>query len=123
MTRAGRSVFAFSLYLFALGLVLILAPNALLAAFGMSETSEVWIRVVGMLVLLLGYYYNGAARKNFTDFLRWTVHARFSVLAFLLAFVLFGLVSPTILLFGVIDSAAAVWTAIALRQDRTARPN
>ena len=55
MSSAARSVYAFSFYLFALGFVLTVAPNLLLRIFGIPETNEVWIRVVGMLVLLLGW--------------------------------------------------------------------
>jgi hypothetical protein len=121
MTRAGRSVFAFSLYLLALGITLLVMPNTLLRAFGMEETTEVWIRVVGMLVILLGYYYNGAARRGYTAFFHWTVYARFSVLAFFIAFVLFELAPPTLVLFGAIDAVAATWTLVALRYDEGPR--
>lgn len=121
MTRAGRSVFVFSLYLFALGITLVAVPNALLSWFGMEETTEVWIRVVGMLVILLGFYYNGASRQDYTAFLHWTVYARFSVLAFFIAFVLLDLAPPILLFFGAIDSAAALWTLVALRRDEGSR--
>lgn len=115
MSRAARTVYLFSFYLFLLGLVLLVVPNLLLGAFGIEETHEVWIRVVGMLVLLLGYYYNGAARHELTPFLRWTVHARLSVLAFFIAFVVLGYAPTVLIVFGAIDAAAALWTAVALR--------
>jgi hypothetical protein len=115
MSKAARSVFAFSIYLFGLGLVLVAVPNFLLALFGLPETHEVWIRVVGMLVLILGYYYCRAARGELTSFFRWTVHGRFAVLVFFLAFVALGWAPPILILFGVIDAIAATWTAQALR--------
>jgi hypothetical protein len=115
MSKAARSVYVFSFYLFALGMVLLVVPNLLLAAFGIAETHEVWVRVVGMLVLLLGYYYNGAARNELTAFFRWTVHARMSVLGFFIAFAALGLAPPVMIVFGVIDAVAAGWTAAALR--------
>jgi hypothetical protein len=115
MNRAAVSVFVFSIYLFILGAVLVVVPNVLLSIFGIAETNEVWIRVVGMLVLILGYYYSTAARNNLTAFIRATVHGRISVLVFFIAFVAFGWAPATLILFGVIDAAAAVWTAIALR--------
>lgn len=115
MSKAARSVYVFSFYLFALGIVLIAVPNLLLTTFGMEETREVWVRIVGMLVLILGYYYNGAARQGLTTFFRWTVHARLAVLAFLIAFVALGFAPPVLIVFGAIDAAAAGWTAAALR--------
>ena len=120
MNRAAVSVFVFSIYLVILGLVLVAVPNLLLSIFRIAETDEVWIRVVGMLVLILAYYYSTAARNNLTVFFRATVHARISVLVFFTAFVALGFAPATLILFGVIDAAAAIWTALALRADRRA---
>ena len=53
MSKSARSVYVFSIYLFVLGLILEIIPNILLSLFFIPETSEVWIRVVGMLVLIL----------------------------------------------------------------------
>ena len=47
MSRAARSVFVFAIYLFVLGLWLLLVPNTLLRLFGMPDAQDVWIRVVG----------------------------------------------------------------------------
>jgi hypothetical protein len=115
MSKAAMSVKVFAGYLLLLGLVLVLGPNALLRAFRMAPTGEVWIRVVGMLVLVLAFYYWNAARAALTGFFRWTVAARTSVLLFFIAFVIAGLAPPILILFGVIDLAGAVWTALALR--------
>ena len=60
--------------------------------------------VVGMLVLLLGYYYARAARRELTSFFRWTVHARSAVLLFFLAFVVLGFAPPILIVFGAIDA-------------------
>lgn len=117
MSKAARSVFVFSIYLAALGLVLIAVPNTLLTLFAIAETQEVWIRVVGMLVILLGYYYSNAARAEIVSFFRWTVHARTAVLVFFVAFVALGWAPTTLILFGVIDALAAAWTAMALRSE------
>ena len=115
MSPAARSILVFAVYLLVVGAVLVLVPNALLSLFGLPETDEVWVRVVGMLALILGYYYAGAAREELTTFMRRTVHARYSVLAFLLAFVILKLAPPMLLVFGVVDALAATWTMVALR--------
>ena len=57
MSKSARSIFVFSIYMFVLGLILIVIPNVLLNLFTLPETNEVWIRVVGMLILILGFYY------------------------------------------------------------------
>ena len=112
MSKAALSMFVFGIYVTVLGVILMVIPNVLLATFGIAATTEVWIRVVGMLVFLIGYYYIRASRneKEMISFYRWTVHARSSVIIFFIIFVLFGLVKPILILFGVIDLAAAIWT-------------
>jgi hypothetical protein len=120
MTRAAFSVFVFSIYLYALGAILVVAPNVLLGLFGITETVEVWVRVVGMLVLIIGLYYTTAARHEQTAVLRATVVGRTAVLIFFVAFVAAGFAPPVLILFGVVDAAAATWTALALKADAAA---
>ena len=75
MSKSAISVFVFGLYLLVVGSVLILVPNLLLSLFAIPETSEVWIRVVGVVAAVLGYYYVQAARNELTAFFRATVPA------------------------------------------------
>jgi hypothetical protein len=115
MTRPAFSVFVFSVYLYVLGIVLVVSPNVLLAVFRLPETTEVWVRVVGMLVVLIGFYYTTAARNELTAMLRASVVARLSVLVFFVAFVVVGFAPPVLIVFGLIDAAAAIWTGWELR--------
>lgn len=117
MSRSAVSVFAFGIYLILLGPVLLTIPNPFLAIFGMPAVDDVWIRVVGMLVLLIGIYYLQAARHELRPLFAVSVVARSAVLAFFVAFVVLKLAPPVLILFGVIDAAGAGWTAIALKQD------
>ena len=117
MSKSACSVFG--LYLVVLGIILLVAPNFLLWFFAVPSTTEVWIRVVGMLVLFLGFYYTQTARKEMTDFFRWTVYLRSTVIIFFVVFVLLGLVSSQLILFGVIDLLGAIWTGLALRSHLT----
>lgn len=48
-------------------------PNVLLAIFGIPATQEVWIRVVGMLVGFLGYYYVRHGAGAVRSFLEMTI--------------------------------------------------
>ena len=76
MSRAAVSLFVFGIYLLVLGIVLLTVPNLFLAVFGLPPTTDVWIRVVGMLVDILGFYYVCAARAELQAFFEWTVSAR-----------------------------------------------
>jgi hypothetical protein len=117
MSRAAVSVFVFGIYLYVVGALLVAVPNHFLRLSLMPPTSEVWIRVVGVLVLCIATYYTLAARAGMREFLRWTVAVRAAVMVFFSAFVLLRLAAPPLALFGVVDFAGAVWTALALRAD------
>jgi hypothetical protein len=119
MSPAARSVNVFSYYLLALAVALLVAPNVLLQAFGLPPTSEVWIRVVGMLVAFLGVYYRVAAAAELEPFFQMSVLVRSSVLAFFLVFVLAGWARWPLVLFGLIDAAGAAWTWQALGARRS----
>lgn len=121
MSKAATSVFVFAMYLFGLGLFLMLAPNTLMQAFGLPDVQDIWVRVVGMLMVLIGGYYSAAARSELTPFLQWTVYARSSVMVFFAAFVFTGLATNVLLLFGAIDLMAAIWTHVALKADAQAQ--
>jgi hypothetical protein len=121
MSAPAKSLFVFSIYLVGLGLVLLIIPNTLIRVFGIPETNEVWVRVVGMLLLFIAFYNFQAVRKEWTDFIRWTVYTRSSVIVFFSAFVLFGLAPRVLILVGVIDLLFAIWTALALRASRESR--
>jgi hypothetical protein len=119
MSKSALSVFVFGLYIAVLGIVLLVAPNFLLGMFGLPGTTEVWIRIVGMLVLFLGFYYTQAAYKEMADFFRWTVYLRSTVIIFFVVFVLLGFASPPLILFGVVDLLGAIWTGLTLRSPKT----
>ncbi len=115
--NVGRTLRVFAVYLAGLAVALLFAPNVLLSLFGMPETTEVWIRVVGMLVAVLALYYWTAGRTEFLPFARASVLARGAVPLFFLAFVIEGWATWPLLLFGIADAAGAAWTWMALRSD------
>ena len=117
MSRGAMSVFVFSIYLYLLGLVLVVTPDTLLRVFSFPEADDLWIRVVGMLVIILGFYYSHAARAELRPFFVWTIIGRTSGLLFFISFVIAGLAPPALILFGLIDFAAAIWTLLAMRSD------
>jgi hypothetical protein len=116
MSPAARSIQVFAVYLALLALALMLAPNTLLDLFGMPLTGEVWIRVVGLLLGILGFYYWQAARAGLRQLFGWTVPARLVVPVIFAVFVALGMAPPVLLLFGAVDAAAALWTWSALRR-------
>jgi hypothetical protein len=122
MSRPARSLFVFGIYLCGLGLILLFVPNAILRVFGAPPTNEVWIRINGMFLLCLSFYYVQTARKELTVFIRWTVWARIAVIFYFAAFVLLVSAPKALLLFGLIDLLSAMWTWFALKKHVVANP-
>ena len=116
MTAAAKSVCYFGFYLYVTGITLIAAPNFLLSTLQLPNTNEVWIRVVGVLALCIGYYYHRAGAGNIQAFFKHTIPTRIFVFLSFTAFVLLNYISPMLILFGAVDFAGAVWTWWALKK-------
>ena len=115
MSSAARSVYVFGIYLIVLGGILIGSPNTLLTLFGIPTTTEPWIRVVGMLVMVVGMLDIASARGEQTKFMQASVYARFFVLLMFVVFAATGIAPAILILFGVVDAAGAIWTHTALK--------
>ena len=123
MSQAAKSLFVFGIYLCGLGLILLLVPNEILRVFGAPPTNEVWIRINGMFVLCLSFYYVQAARNELTIVIRWTIWGRVAVIFFFTAFVLLVSAPKALLLFGLIDLLSAIWTWLALKKSARSAPS
>lgn len=122
MSPAARSLQVFAVYLVLLAAVLLLAPNLLLRPFCLPETSEVWIRVTGMLLAFLAVYYWIAAATEDLPIIRATVLCRLTVPVFFVIFAAAGWSRWPLVIFGVIDAAFAFWTWWALRRGGARSP-
>ena len=115
MSNAAKSIFVHGVYLLGLGVVMLIIPNVPLRIVGLPETHEVWIRVVGMMSLVLGYYFVQSARKELTDFFRSTILTRSSAIVFFALFVALGFAPINLLILIAVDPLFIAWTALALR--------
>ncbi len=120
MSKSAFTIKAFGYYLIVLGAVLIIAPNLLLAIFNMPITKEVWIRVVGVLVVNIGVYYLYAAKCEAKAFFQASVYTRTFVLVSFAVFAAVGLASPMLVIFGATDFAGGIWTHLTLKAERNA---
>lgn len=114
MSPAARASQVFGLYIGLLGLVLLIAPNLLLTAFGFAPTTEPWIRIVGFLLGILSHYYLAAAHHENRQFFAATIIPRLVVLPVLAIFVLAQWAPAQLLIFAIPDVAGALWTRGAL---------
>ncbi|HEX5683282.1 MAG TPA: hypothetical protein VFY73_04530 [Ideonella sp.] len=120
MSKPAFTLKAFGIYLMVLGVSLAVAPNLMLSLFGMPPTTEVWLRVLGVVVFNIGVYYIYAAKCEARAFFQASVYTRCLVMAAFIAFAALGLAPPMLVLFGAADLLGAVWTQLALRAERPA---
>ncbi len=116
MIPASKSIYYFGIYLSLLAVSLLAFPNTVLGLFHITPTTEVWIRLVGVVVLDLGILYVLMAPSNNILFMTLTVYLRASVLLWFILFVALDMAPVQLILFGLVDAAGAAWTFFALRK-------
>jgi hypothetical protein len=117
MSAAGRSIFFFGIYLGLLSVILMVHPEPMLGVLRLPKADPFWTRMAGLVVGYLAYYYCHGGRHDARSFMRATIVARATVIAFFSAFVLLRLAGPTLILIGAVDAAGALWTWSALRSE------
>ena len=122
MAPAAFTIKAFGIYVVATGIGLTLAPNLVLAPLGVPEAREVWLRMLGALAIVVGYYYLASAAGNARAFFVATVKGRFLFFALGIGLILFANAPWQVLLFGLVDVAGAVWTHLALKAEEAGVP-
>ena len=120
MASAAFTVKAFGIYVVATGIGLTLAPNLVLGPLGIPESREVWLRLLGVLATVVGYYYIACASSNVRPFFVATVKGRLLFCALGIGLILFANAPWQILLFGLVDVVGAVWTHLALKAEQAA---
>lgn len=105
-----------TIYVILTALQLIFIPNMLLSMFGFDATSEIWIKVLGVVVMSLGFIYTAIGREGNAAVVQSTVWARWFVGAGFLLLVVFGQAKPNLILFAGIDVATATWTWFELKK-------
>jgi hypothetical protein len=118
MKKVSTTLLVFGVYLVGMGLGLLTMPNVVLGTLGLPSTDEVWIRVVGVLALVLAFYYISAARADLKTFAQWTVPARIGVFVAFTAFTLLNFVGPVMIMLGTVDLLGALWTGWALKAEK-----
>ena len=112
MSASAISVFVFGIYIIVVGAGFLFIPNTVLPVFKFAKTNEPWIRVLGLIVAILGFYYIIAAQNELTPFFWATVVARFAVLVGFVLLVLTKKAKPMLIGFGIIDAAGGLWTLL-----------
>lgn len=112
---------AFGVYVIAASVPLILAPNLSLGLLGFPPAHEIWVRVLGLVATVLGYYYVAAGLGNARPFFVASVYGRFMFCAGCIGLVFLVSAPWQLLTFGAVDVAGALWTFAALRHEAIAQ--
>ena len=115
MQKTYTSLYGQLAYVIISGLQLIFIPNTLLTLFGFAPTNEIWIRVMGLLVLTLSFYYYAMARTGTRSVIEATVRGRLFFCGGLISFVALGLAKPPLVGFALLEIGLALWTWWELR--------
>jgi len=115
--QSSLSMFVFSLYMLTLGLAFMFIPNPIITIFGFEPVTDFWIRIVGLLLLILSVYYYMAVKEKAYNFYRWTTIGRLPIFFVFLAFVILNIAPPILLLFGAFETGCAIWTLQALKKE------
>jgi len=113
------SVFVFGVYLTVMGSLLLLIPNLVLPLFGFDVVDDVWIRVLGLVFVLISSIYYLAVKESFSIFYKLTVYIRLVVFCSFIVFYALNLAPWQLLLFGVFDAVTALWTALLIKSEST----
>ena len=119
MHPAALSIKAFGIYAAVTGVGLLIAPNVILAPLGVPATAEVWIRVVGTLAVVIGYYYWACGIQEALAFFKATVKGRFLYAVLTVSLIAIFQAPMQLLLFAAIDVAGAIWTWRGLREAKS----
>ena len=111
-----KSILGQFAYVIVSGTSLLFFPNFLLGLFGIESTNEIWIRVLGMLVLALSFYYYAMYKNGGKEVIRATVQGRLFFCAGLVTFVILGMVKPVLLGVAIAETGLALWTLSEIRK-------
>jgi len=116
MSRAALTLMIYAAGFGAAGIGLLLAPNLILPQFGFPPTQEVWIRLIGLLMVSLATYDVLGAQREIEPIILASVPSRLFAGAVMVATWLLGMVGAGILLFAAVDIVGALATMLALRR-------
>lgn len=102
-----------------MGVLFLAIPETLLRVLRLPAAPAGWLRIIGLLALVIGAYDLVGARAESLPYIKASVPLRFGFAAGMTLLVVLGQMPATTLPLGAIDAAGAVWTMIALRDRRS----
>jgi hypothetical protein len=105
-----------AIYVIITGLQLIFVPNMMLEMFGFAPTSEIWIKVLGIVILPLSAVYYAISKSGDDNSVKATIFSRGFVGVGFILLALTGVAPMNLILFAGIDLATAIWSWLELKK-------
>lgn len=121
MKKTELSIKIWSIYLFVLGLSMVLFPAVTVGLFGYTDTGELWIRFVGILSVVLAMFYMQVARYRVQELYSWKIAGHVFGMVCMITFLASGIADNRIVGTIVVELLACVWTAVAMKTDKKAK--
>ncbi len=122
MKQSTLSMLVFAIYMAFVGIAFVVIPTPFVTFFGFAAPDPLWIRIFGVVLGILTFYYAMAIREQAFRFYYWTSLGRLALLPAYAVFVLAGIAPWIALVFGAFESGCAIWTGIALRRQGALKP-
>jgi hypothetical protein len=116
MSRPARTLFAFGLYVVLTGLIFLTVPDVLIATLRLPPSPPGWPRIVGILALVIGTYDLVGSHSECLPYIKASVAIRFAFAAAMTILFLTRQMPVTVVAFGAVDAAGAVWTWATLKK-------
>ena len=115
MTGA-KSMLIWAVYMTVTGLVLLLIPG--IALKGIIAAPEPWVRIVGLLDLIIASYYYRAASQDVREFMEWSIAPRLLLPWVFIAFWLAGIAPAALIAAGMFEYLGVWLTWRGLKNDK-----
>ncbi|GEM_PF-818823 len=116
MNPACRTIQLFSFYPLLAGLSMILAPALPLQLMGWPVEGLDWIRMLGVVTMIVGYYYYQLGSNNVLAFCRYSAQMRLIIPLVFVAMVFAFDMNPIYVGLTLVDFLGGLWTWSALRK-------
>ncbi len=117
MTKSGKSLFYFGIYVVFTGLLFIVIPEPFIALNHLPTMPTGWSRVIGLLALVIGTYDILCGRGDIKFVIQASVYVRVGFAIGITLLVVLGQMPITLLAFGAVDAIGALWTKMALKSE------
>jgi hypothetical protein len=118
MSKTAVSITVYGIYLGSAGVGFMFIPDVLLQVLSLPPTNEVWIRLFGVLAVVLAAKAYYPVRMNVVALMQFDVYTRTFAGIFITVLVVMGLAPRIMLILAIIDILASVWTQVAIFADR-----